>query len=132
MPQSTARTRGPFATLLAVVVAVAAPAPGAAAARTGEVRATADGRPIPLTEISSLYCHDLDYPLIRCFRDEVALRANGQRAGGTALVRPPKLRGGGVGLLGRERPGRLRRGHLQRPVRKRERAVRSEEPRAGR
>jgi hypothetical protein len=45
--------------------------------------------------------------------------------GQPALVLPPQLRGRGVHFLGGERPGQLRRGDLQRPVRKRHGSVRS-------
>lgn len=80
MPKSTARALGSWAILLAVAIVLATPAPSVLGARSGELWATADDRPIPLAAVSSLYCHDLDYPLIRCFRDEPALRADEQRA----------------------------------------------------
>ncbi|MBI2763652.1 MAG: hypothetical protein HYX54_07895, partial [Chloroflexi bacterium] len=84
MPKSTARTLGPWAALLALGIAVVAPVASVAGAPSGALRATVDGRPIPLAAVGSLYCHDLDYPLIRCFRDESALRADEERA--AALV----------------------------------------------
>ena len=35
------------------------------------VEATLDGRPIDLDEVGRYQCHDLDYPVIRCFRKAV-------------------------------------------------------------
>jgi len=86
MPKSTVRRLGGFAALLALVTSVVAPAPGALGVQSGELRATADGRSIPLAAVSSLYCHDLAYPLIRCFHDEPALRADEKQAQTTALA----------------------------------------------
>ena len=84
MPKSTGRRLGQWATLLAVVTFVISPAPGVLGGQSGEPRATADGHPIPLAEVSSLYCHDLAYPLIRCFGDEPAMRADERQAAATA------------------------------------------------
>ncbi|MBI2764244.1 MAG: hypothetical protein HYX54_11010 [Chloroflexi bacterium] len=96
LPKSTARPLGPWAALLALGIAVVAPVASVAAARDGAVRATLDGRPIPLAAVGSLYCHDLDYPLIRCFRDEPALRADEARA--AALVGSGATVWGGVSV----------------------------------
>jgi hypothetical protein len=56
------RTR---ALLFGVLLALLPSTPAMAAAP--EVRATLDGRPIPVSEIPDHDCDDLDYPLIRCF-----------------------------------------------------------------
>lgn len=85
MPEFAVRRLASFAMLLAVVTSAISPSPRVLGAQSGEVRATADGRPIPLAEVSSLYCHDLAYPVIRCFHDEPALRADEKQAKATAL-----------------------------------------------
>jgi hypothetical protein len=51
-----------FGVLLALV-----PATPAVAAAPG-IAATLDGRPLAVAEIPQFHCHDLDYPIIRCFR----------------------------------------------------------------
>ena len=58
------RTR---AVLVGLLMALAVSSPARAAAP--EVRATLDGRPIPISEIAEHDCHDLDFPVIRCFTD---------------------------------------------------------------
>lgn len=40
---------------------------GAPAEAASGLAADLEGTPIPLAEVSSYYCHDLDYPMIRCF-----------------------------------------------------------------
>jgi hypothetical protein len=49
-----------------MALAVSSPARAAAPER---VTATLDGRPIPVSEIAEHDCHDLDFPIIRCFMD---------------------------------------------------------------
>jgi hypothetical protein len=39
-----------------------------ATAAQPEVAATLDGQPIPATSIAMHHCHDLEFPIIRCFR----------------------------------------------------------------
>lgn len=58
------RTR---AVLVGLLFALAVSSPARAAAP--EVRATLDGRPIPVSEIAEHDCHDLDFPIIRCFTE---------------------------------------------------------------
>jgi hypothetical protein len=53
MPKSTVRRLGGFASLLAVVTSVVSPAPSVLGGQSGEPRATADGRLIPLAEASN-------------------------------------------------------------------------------
>ena len=60
------RTR---ALLIGVLLALASSTPAMAAAP--QVEATLDGRPIDLDEVGRYQCHDLDYPVIRCFRKAV-------------------------------------------------------------
>lgn len=43
-----------------------------ASAETPEVVATLDGRSISASRISDYACHDLEFPLIRCFREATA------------------------------------------------------------
>lgn len=88
MAKSTGRYLGPIAALLAVVTSIVAPTPGVSGAPIGGLRATVDGRPIPLAEVSSLHCHDLAYPLIRCFHDEPSMQADEQQAAATAPAGP--------------------------------------------
>jgi hypothetical protein len=57
------RTR---ALLFGVLLAVASATPAEAA--PPEVVATLDGRPMPASEIPNRACHDLEFPIIRCFR----------------------------------------------------------------
>ena len=56
------RTR---ALLFGAVLAIAPSTPAMAA--TPRISATLDGRTMPVSEISRHYCHDLDFPTIRCF-----------------------------------------------------------------
>jgi hypothetical protein len=51
-----------FGVILALV-----PATPALAAAPGIV-ATLDGRPLAVADIDNFHCHDLEYPIIRCFR----------------------------------------------------------------
>lgn len=39
-----------------------------AMASTPEIVATLDGRSIPAAEVAAHHCHDLEFPVIRCFR----------------------------------------------------------------
>ena len=60
------------AVLLALVVAgLLAPTTQAT-----QVRASLDGRPIPLERVSDLACHDFEFPLIRCFDSVASLDAD--------------------------------------------------------
>ena len=59
------RTR---AVLVGLLMALAVSSP-ARAAPPEKVTATLDGRPIPVSEIAEHDCHDLDFPVIRCFTD---------------------------------------------------------------
>ena len=88
MRKSTVRRLVPFATLLAVVTVVISPTPGVLGGQSGALRAMVDGHPIPLAEVSSLSCHDLAYPLIRCFHDEPAMHADEMQAQATAPAGP--------------------------------------------
>ncbi|HEV8282164.1 MAG TPA: hypothetical protein VGQ02_09915 [Candidatus Limnocylindrales bacterium] len=51
-----------FGVLLALVPSTPA------MASTPEIAATLDGRSIPAAEVAAHHCHDLEFPLIRCFR----------------------------------------------------------------
>jgi WD40 repeat protein len=59
------RTR---AVLVGLLMALAVWSPVQAAAPE-KVTATLDGRPIPVSEIAEHDCHDLEFPIIRCFTD---------------------------------------------------------------
>jgi hypothetical protein len=59
------RTR---AVLVGLLLALAVSSPARAAAPE-KITATLDGRPIPVSEIAEHDCHDLDFPIIRCFTD---------------------------------------------------------------
>jgi len=52
--------------LFGVLLALVPSTPAMAA--TPEVVATLDGRPIAVADIPDYQCHDLEYPVIRCFR----------------------------------------------------------------
>ncbi len=84
MPKSTARRLGPVAVLLAVLTSMVAPVHSVSGAQTGGLRATVDGRLISLAEVSALHCHDLAYPLIRCFHDEPAMQADERQTAASA------------------------------------------------
>lgn len=62
---------------LALVLALVVPATAAAAGPHAEL----DGRPIALSLVPDFYCHDLAYPIIRCFRTPDALSADLVRGG---------------------------------------------------
>jgi len=76
-----------FMHIAAVILAGLALAP-AVEGGGDELRAELDGRPIPPTDAGNYYCHDFDYPLIRCYRtaaeleDAVARRAVGRGVDG--------------------------------------------------
>jgi hypothetical protein len=57
---------------LVSVVVLATPGTGAGAS-PGGLHARLAGDPIPLSRVATLHCHDLDHPLIRCFRSRAAL-----------------------------------------------------------
>ena len=57
------------AVLVGLLMALAVSSPARAAAPE-KVTATLDGQPIPVSEIAEHDCHDLDFPIIRCFTDE--------------------------------------------------------------
>lgn len=46
-----------------------------AAARSSEITADLDGAPIPATDAGRYFCHDLEYPHLRCFSTAEALEA---------------------------------------------------------
>ena len=48
-----------------------------------ELRAELDGRPIPPAAAGQFFCHDFDYPLIRCYSTAVALEDSLAGAGGS-------------------------------------------------
>jgi hypothetical protein len=56
--------------LVALVAALTAPVTTLAAASQSEMSAALEGKPIKLSDVSQYHCHDLDYPLIHCFRSE--------------------------------------------------------------
>jgi hypothetical protein len=61
---------------LSLVAAALAPAGAAAAAPTDiRVRAVLDGKPIPLADVGKYFCHDFDYPEIRCFSTAASLES---------------------------------------------------------
>jgi hypothetical protein len=68
-----ARTR---AAGIAVLVAVIGFATAGATFAGDGLRATLDGRPIPISRVGQLNCHDFDYPVIRCFSSPDALSAD--------------------------------------------------------
>jgi len=55
-----------------VAALLAATAPGVSA---GTIRATLDGRPIGLAQVGGLACHDLEFPVIRCYSTVAQLDA---------------------------------------------------------
>ena len=61
--------------LVLLVLALVAPS-GAAAAGP---RAELDGRSISISSVPNFYCHDLDYPVIRCHRSAAVLNADIER-----------------------------------------------------
>lgn len=62
----------------------------AAPSDSEDIRAFLDGRRIPTEEISSYFCHDLERPIIRCYRSPAAYaaetRGNGAAAALAAVV----------------------------------------------
>ena len=54
------------ALLFGMFLALASSTPAMAAAP--EIEATLDGRPIDVSDVGRYQCHDLDNPIIRCFR----------------------------------------------------------------
>jgi hypothetical protein len=80
MPAATARrTRlaaGPLAGLLLVAAALLPGSVSAEPPKDGEVRASLDGKPIPLGDVGRHYCHDFAYPEIRCFSSAAGLEAS--------------------------------------------------------
>lgn len=74
-----------FVALGLALVVTAAPV----TVRAGEpIRAELDGRRIPIDRISEYYCHDLERPLIRCFKSAAELEASHtvSRIGVTAVI----------------------------------------------
>lgn len=61
------------AVVLAIAGLISAAAPAAASAAPTIIVADLEGRPIAVTQIPDFYCHDRDYPRIRCFRSAEAL-----------------------------------------------------------
>jgi hypothetical protein len=62
-------------TVAVLVVSIALIAPSGVAAGDPTIRADLNGRPIPPSQVGQWYCHDFDYPLIRCFRTAAELDA---------------------------------------------------------
>lgn len=60
--------RGSIVRAVVVVMLLATTAPAVSA---GRVSATLDGRPIGMGQVGALACHDLEFPIIRCY-DSVA------------------------------------------------------------
>jgi hypothetical protein len=52
------------------------------------VRASLDGRPIPLDQVGGLACHDFEYPLIRCFDSVASLDADVSTEVSRHILRP--------------------------------------------
>lgn len=75
------RTR---ALLLGLLLALVPSTPAMAA--TPQVTATLDGRSIPVSEIAEHDCDDLDFPVIRCFKDAADRDASVTRHLGTLQV----------------------------------------------
>ena len=61
------RTR---ALLFGVLLALVPSTPAMAA--EPQIVATLDGRPISMSEVSRYHCHDIEFPVIRCFRQASA------------------------------------------------------------
>jgi Peptidase inhibitor family I36 len=59
--------------LIALILAAAAPQP--VGAGSGSLRADLEGTSIPMSEVASYHCHDLDYPVIHCFLTEDELQS---------------------------------------------------------
>jgi hypothetical protein len=55
-------------TAIVLLASIALIVPAATAASDPAIRADLDGRPIPAVQVGDWYCHDLEYPLIHCFR----------------------------------------------------------------
>ena len=66
---------------LAFVVVLGGLTMAAAPAKAEDIRATLDGRPISIGEISSYYCHDLERPVIRCYRMPAAFETATRESG---------------------------------------------------
>lgn len=56
------------------------PSRGSTAAQESRPRAVLDAEGIPLDDVRRYHCHDRDYPVIRCFRDEAGRDADTARA----------------------------------------------------
>ena len=61
---------------LLLVWASLAPAAAAATPKGDQLRATLDGKPIPLAEVGKHYCHDFAYPEIKCYSSSLVLEAS--------------------------------------------------------
>jgi hypothetical protein len=72
----TRRSWAPTRALLAGVVLLILETSGAAAASPPDsLRAELDGHEIPPVQVGQYYCHDLDHPVIRCYRSAEKLEA---------------------------------------------------------
>jgi hypothetical protein len=67
MVRPVRRTGVGLAALAATLLAVAAAAPPATTSSAPLIQAELDGRPIPAVDVGRFACHDLDFPIIRCF-----------------------------------------------------------------
>jgi hypothetical protein len=63
-----------FALVSAIVLGASA-VPTTSGASVPIVTADLEGTPIGIAEVSSYYCHDLDYPKIHCYENSTALEA---------------------------------------------------------
>jgi hypothetical protein len=73
---------------LIISLALFVPGPASAAGGRRPLTATLDGRAISLASVGSLHCHDLDHPIIRCFRSQARLDRAIRRSVGSRLRRP--------------------------------------------
>ncbi len=60
-------------TTVSIMVLILASATPAQAVTPSALRAELEGISIPLSEVAAYHCHDLAYPIIRCYRTESAL-----------------------------------------------------------
>ena len=56
----------------ALALVVALPGVGSAGS-PGRLEARLGGKPLPLSRVATLHCHDFDHPIIRCYRSPAAL-----------------------------------------------------------
>lgn len=61
--------------VVALLLAASALQPPSAAARSSDISADLDGIPIPATDAGRYFCHDFEFPHLRCFSTAAALEA---------------------------------------------------------